>query len=58
MACLREGRDYQCVFYGGALLAQVQFASPEDEAAKLANLFQDQSQPHRRVRRRSNCQEF
>ena len=37
---LREGRDYQCVFYGGALLAQVQFASPEDEATKLANLFQ------------------
>ena len=37
---LREGRDYQCVFYGGALLAQVQFASPEDGAAKLANLFQ------------------
>ncbi len=37
---LREARDYQCVFYGGALLAQVQFASPEDEAAKLANLFQ------------------
>ena len=37
---LREGRDYQCVFYGGALLAQVQFSSPEDEAAKLANLFQ------------------
>ena len=37
---LREGRDYQCVFYGGALLAQVQFASSEDEAAKLANLFQ------------------
>ena len=37
---LREGRDYQCVFYGGALLAQVQFTSPEDEAAKLANLFQ------------------
>ena len=37
---LREGHDYQCVFYGGALLAQVQFESPEDEAAKLANLFQ------------------
>ena len=36
---LREGRDYQCVFYGGALLAQVQFASPENEA-KFANLFQ------------------
>ena len=37
---LREGRDYQCVFYGGTLLANVQFASPEEEAAKLANLFQ------------------
>ena len=36
---LREGRDYQCVFYGGALLAKVQFTSPEDEAAELANLF-------------------
>ena len=39
---LREGRDYQCVFYGGALLAKVQFTSPEDgdEDAELANLFQ------------------
>ena len=37
---LREGRDYQCVFYGGALLARVEFKSLEDEAAKLANLFQ------------------
>ena len=38
---LREGRDYQCVFYGGALLARVQFTSPEeDEVAELANLFQ------------------
>ncbi|MDE2734504.1 MAG: AAA family ATPase [Gemmatimonadota bacterium] len=39
---LREGRDYQCVFYGGALLAKVQFTSPEDgdEVAELANLFQ------------------
>ena len=36
---LREGRDYQCVFYGGALLAKVQFTSPEDETAELANLF-------------------
>ena len=38
----REGRDYQCVFYGGALLAKVQFTSPEDgdEVAELANLFQ------------------
>lgn len=40
--CLREGRDYQCVFYGGALLANVQFTSPEDkdEVTELANLFQ------------------
>lgn len=37
---LREGRDYQCVFYGGALLARVEFKSPEDEANELANLFQ------------------
>ena len=39
---LREGRDYQCVFYGGALLARVQFTSleDEDEVAELANLFQ------------------
>lgn len=39
---LREGRDYQCVFYGGALLARVEFTSPEDEdeVAELANLFQ------------------
>ena len=37
---LREGRDYQCVFYGGALLARVEFKSPEDEVAELANLFQ------------------
>ena len=36
---LREGRDYQCVFYGGSLLARVQFTSPEEEAADLANLF-------------------
>ena len=36
---LREGRDYQCVFYGGSLLARVQFTSPEEEAAELANLF-------------------
>ena len=39
---LREGRDYQCVFYGGALLARVEFKSPEDEdeVAELANLSQ------------------
>ena len=39
---LREGRDYRCVFYGGALIARVQFTSPEDEdeVTELANLFQ------------------
>ena len=37
---LREGRDYQCVFYGGALLARVEFKSPEDEISELTNLFQ------------------
>lgn len=39
---LREGRDYQCVFYGGALLSRVEFKSSEDEdeVADLANLFQ------------------
>ena len=34
----REGRDYQCAFYGGSLLAQVQF-EPSDEETPLANLF-------------------
>ena len=37
---LREGRDYQCVFYGGALLSRVEFKSSAEEAAKLVNLFQ------------------
>ena len=35
---LREGRDYQCAFYGGSLLAQVQFKPPGEESV-LANLF-------------------
>ena len=35
---LREGRDYQCAFYGGALLAQVEFKSSEEET-ELANLL-------------------
>ena len=39
-AGLREGRDYQCAFYGGALLARAQFTPPEDADAELANLFQ------------------
>jgi len=36
---LREGRDYQCAFYGGALLARSQFTSPDDEQNNLANLL-------------------
>ena len=36
---LREGRDYQCAFYGGALLARVEFQSAEEETEELVNLF-------------------
>jgi putative ATP-dependent endonuclease of the OLD family len=36
---LREGRDYQCAFYGGALLARAQFQSPEEAVIDLVNLF-------------------
>src|SRR5207253_9462944 len=36
---LHEGRDYQCAFYGGSLLARTQFASPEQAEAELVNLF-------------------
>jgi hypothetical protein len=36
---LREGRDYQCAFYGGALLARIQIATEEEAIAELANLF-------------------
>ena len=36
---LQEGRDYQCAFYGGSLLARTQFKSPEDAEAELINLF-------------------
>jgi putative ATP-dependent endonuclease of the OLD family len=35
----REGRDYQCAFYGGALLARTQFVPPEDAEKQLVNLF-------------------
>ena len=35
---LREGRDYQCAFYGGSLLAQIEFRTAEEET-ELANLF-------------------
>lgn len=36
---IREGRDYQCAFYGGSLLARTQFASPESAEKELVNLF-------------------
>lgn len=36
---LREGRDYQCAFYGGALLARTQFRSSEEAEKELINLF-------------------
>lgn len=37
---LQEGRHYQCVFYGGALLARTQFKTPDDIDLELVNLFQ------------------
>lgn len=36
---LREGRDYQCACYGGALLARMQIQPEEDARAELLNLF-------------------
>jgi len=36
---LQEGRDYQCAFYGGSLLARTQFKSPEEAEEELVNLF-------------------
>lgn len=35
----QEGRDYQCAFYGGALLARIQFVSEEEAEKDLVNLF-------------------
>ncbi len=35
----REGRDYQCAFYGGSLLAQTQVATIETAVDDLVNLF-------------------
>ena len=34
----REGRDYQCAFYGGSLLTQIEF-QPSETETKLTNLF-------------------
>ncbi len=36
---LREGRDYQCVFYGGSILANSTFTSPEDADETFVNLL-------------------
>ena len=36
---LQEGRNYQCAFYGGALLARTQVTTPEDANRELVNLF-------------------
>ena len=36
---LQEGRHYQCAFYGGGLLANLQAASDEDADAELINLL-------------------
>ena len=35
----QEGRDYQCAFYGGVLLARTQFKSPEEAETDLVNLL-------------------
>lgn len=36
---LREGRDYQCAFYGGSNLANSTFSAPEDSDETFANLL-------------------
>lgn len=36
---LKDGRDYAFAFYGGALLAQAQFTSPEEADTELTNLL-------------------
>lgn len=36
---LKEGRDYLCAFYGGALLARTQFSSEEAADDELVNLL-------------------
>ena len=35
---LREGRDYQCAFYGGSLLSQIEF-QPIEQETELINLI-------------------
>jgi len=36
---LREGRDYQCAYYGGSVLAQMEFAEPDKSEGDLTNLL-------------------
>lgn len=36
---LREGRDYTCAMYGGALLSRMQLAAPADADTELSNLL-------------------
>jgi putative ATP-dependent endonuclease of the OLD family len=36
---LKEGRHYQCAYYGGSLLARYQATAPDEEASELANLL-------------------
>jgi len=36
---LQEGRDYQCAYYAGSLLARTQFRSPVDAEKELINLL-------------------
>jgi hypothetical protein len=36
---LRDGKDYQCAFYGGALLARTQFTEPVAQQDDLTNLL-------------------
>lgn len=36
---LKEGRDYQCAFYGGSVLAKTAFSAPENADEELVNLL-------------------
>ena len=36
---LREGRDYQCAFYGGSILAKSTFTAPDETDDTFANLL-------------------
>lgn len=36
---LKEGRDYQCAYYGGSVLAKTEFSAPEDAEQELVNLL-------------------